>query len=442
MAKASNGRDGELPNGVRYRVEMPDKWNGDLLLQAAPIPVPLGDPPWTNGEDMFRASLERGYAIAGSANNIFWPLEGALADQELLLDEFEKTISSPGRVIAIGSSIGGIMTAGVVQRMPDRISGAVPMCGNLAGAVGIHNRELDMAFAVKHLIGRNTELQVVSIGDPERNFRLATDLLSRAQENAAGRARLALVAAIGNVPGWFSAGEVAPAPADFAAQEQQQFGWYDEVVFLVLFSLREQVERQAGGNGSWNIGIDYHRRWNQSINRDQVAGLYDLGGIDLEADLEILSNAERISADPAAVAYLERNIVFNGDLGGVPVVVMHSIGDGLVTPDNPGAFMDVVQWAGNDGLLRVLWVKRGGHCAFTDTERLTALDVLTRRIETGEWGPIEPEVLNEHGGQFDERHQRVVGMGAGMNTPAMRSAFVSYEPPEFPRLHDVRHIQG
>lgn len=432
-------RHDQLPSGATYRIEVPEDWNGDLLLQAAPHPVAPGDPPWDNGADQFRAYFERGFAVAGTANTIFWPLEQTLADQGPLLDVFAEVVGTPRHTIATGSSIGGIMSAGVVQVMPERISGALPMCGNLAGAVAIHNRELDMAFAVKHLLGGRTALEVVGIKDPAGNLAIATALLEEAQGSAAGRARLALVAAIGNVPGWFHATDDPPPSGDFAGRQLEQYGWYEHVVFLVLFSLRAQVERQAGGNGSWNGDVDYARRLAESINRDEVEGLYAVAGLDLAADLEILANSERIGADPDAVAYLDRNIVFNGDLSQVPVVVMHTIGDGLVTPDNPRAYADVVHWAGNDDLLRLLWVRRGGHCGFTDSERLTALDILVSRIETGEWGETDPHHVNDVASSLDERHRRITGMGVGADAPVAGPAFVEFDPLPFPRPHDARN---
>jgi len=430
--------DGLLPSGSRYRIEVPPSWNKDLLLHAAPIPVPVGDPPWQDGQRQFRAFYADGYAVASSANNIFWPLERAVADQPLLLDEFAARVGAPRRTIAIGTSIGGIMTAALVQAMPARLSGALPMCGNLAGAVAIHNRELDMAFAVEQLLGADTGLRVIGIDDPAGNLEIATRLLEEAQASPEGRARLAMVAAIGNVPGWFDATAPAPPADDFTAQQLEQYKWYEQVVFLVLFSLRSQIEQQAGGNPSWNVGVDYSRRFGESINRDQVEALYREAGLDVDSDLEILAAADRIEADPDAVAYLERHVVFNGNLGDVPVLAVHSTGDGLVTPDNMRAYREVVEWSGNQDLLRQLWVKRGGHCAFTDAERLTALRVLMDRIETGAWGSIEPGDLNAAARTFGERNRRLLGMGAPENAPSVDAAFVDFEPPPFPRPHDAR----
>lgn len=42
-----------------------------------------------------------------------------------------------------------------------------------------------------------------------------------------------------------------------------------------------------------------------------------------DQDLKTIQNAPRISADPSAVTYMKKYIVFNGDLD-IPVLTMHT----------------------------------------------------------------------------------------------------------------------
>ncbi|HEX8769343.1 MAG TPA: hypothetical protein VF711_01100, partial [Acidimicrobiales bacterium] len=77
---------GVLASGAQYLVEQPESWNGVLLLYAKPVPVPPGAPPWPTDEPLVRHLVEKGYAVAGHANTIFWPLEGAFKGQPELLD--------------------------------------------------------------------------------------------------------------------------------------------------------------------------------------------------------------------------------------------------------------------------------------------------------------------------------------------------------------------
>lgn len=425
---------GTLASGAQYRYEVPATWNGVLLLYSRPVPVPPRTPPWNDDEPSVAMFVDRGYAVAGSANTIFWPLESSFADLPEMAKIFATEVGAPRRTIGFGLSIGGIITAGLVQRSPGLLSGALSTCGNLAGAVAVHNRELDIAFVIGTLLAADTDLQLVRIEAPEDNLRTAMQVLGEAAATPTGRARLALSAAVGNVPGWHDPGTEEPAATDVAARLRNQVAWFEQPGFLVYFQARAQVEMQAGGNPSWNTDSDYRQLVADSVNADEVHALYAEAALDLEDDLDRLAAAPRVEADAGAVAYLEDHIVFDGNLRGVPVLTMHTDGDGLVTPDNQHAYADVVRWAGHEDELRQVYVHRGGHCSFTSAELVTGLEVLLERIEEGRWPDLTPSSLND----------RAAAIGAGPATtrsgvPA-DPAFFDYEPRPFPRPYDVRMV--
>lgn len=425
-------RAGHLASGSRFALHVPDAWNGLLLLYSRGLPLQQGEDPWSADDPLFAALIDEGYAIAGTGGAGFWPLQEIFANQEELLDKFDALVEPPQDTIAWGFSIGGIATAGLVQVMPERLSGALPLCGNLAGAVGIHNRELDIAFAIKTLLARDSPLELVRISKPEQNLELAMSVLEEAQQAAPGRARLALAAAIGNIPGWYDPASPEPPPDAFEQRQQEQFRWFEEVGMLVFFALRAQVERRSGGNPSWNVDIDYGARFVSSTNAEQVRGLYRVAGLDLAADLAALEGAPRIEAEPDAVRYLEKHIVFSGDLRGTPVLALHTSGDGLVTPDNEQAYADVVTWAGCGDLLRQLYLRRGGHCTHTAAEVLTALRALVHRVEHDRWPDLAPGWLNSATAALAPE-LKVTRDGE----PAA-PAFFPFTPPVFPRPYDVR----
>ncbi len=121
-----------------------------------------------------------------------------------------------------------------------------------------------------------------------------------------------------------------------------------------------------------------------SADSAEVAALYKAAGLDLSADLATVQNATQISADPTAVQYVEHNVTFDGKIA-IPVLTMHTTGDGLVVPENESAYRTVVHHAGNASLLRQIFVHRAGHCAFTPAETITAARVLLHRLSTGHW---------------------------------------------------------
>ncbi len=217
---------------AQYRIEVPASWNGTLFLYShgyvAPghINVATDSPAQAISSWLFG----HGYAIAGSSySSTGWALEDAFKDQVALLDLFNQRFSKPKRVIAWGGSLGGIITAGLVQLYPDRFAGAIPICGVLAGGVATWNAGLDGAYAFKTLLAPNSSLQLVNITDPAANVQQATDIFGQAEATPAGQARIALIAALGDLPGWFDPAGAEPAANDFGAQEAAQARWESQV---------------------------------------------------------------------------------------------------------------------------------------------------------------------------------------------------------------------
>jgi hypothetical protein len=255
------------------------------------------------------------------------------------------------------------------------------------------------------------------------------------QQTPKGRARLALSAALADIPGWFTPLSPEPAPTDYAAQEANQFEWAAQVDFPFVFALRAELEARAGGNPSWNTGVDYRKDLARSADAAEVRALYRAAGLDLRSDLRTLNRAARISADPAAVRYLERNIVFNGRLS-MPVLTMHTTGDGLVVPENEQAYRQVVRQAGDSTLLREIFVGRAGHCAFTPAETITAARDLLHRLATGRWGhdATNPDVLNASAAALGPVYNVFLSGSQQVATPP---AFVRFHPPAYLRPFDA-----
>ena len=109
---------------------------------------------------------------------IGWAIKEALHDQIALLDYFDAKYGTPDRTIAWGHSLGGMITAGLLERNPDRFDAALPMCGVVAGGVGVWNNGLDGEFVFKTLLAPTSALQLVHITDPNANLGLAEQILA------------------------------------------------------------------------------------------------------------------------------------------------------------------------------------------------------------------------------------------------------------------------
>jgi pimeloyl-ACP methyl ester carboxylesterase len=414
-----------------YTIELPLSWNGTLFLYSHGYVQPGAPNPASAAPDraVARWLLDGGYALAGSSfSSTGWAVDDALKDQIALLDHFTQAVGKPKRVIAIGASLGGIITAGLVQTYPGRFAAAIPVCGVLAGGVAAWNTALDGAYAFKTLLAPTSKLQVVHITDPSGNLQLAQDLVAPALQTQAGQARVALMAALSDLPGWFVPTSPAPAPTDYPAMAAAQAEWETRIDFAFAFSNRAELEARAGGNPSWNAGVDYRHQLDVSPDRVEVEALYRAAGLDLAADLRTLNAGATIKPDPQALAYLDRNISFDGRLT-VPVLTMHTTADGLVVPQDETAYADVVRSAGSQDLLRQVFVQRAGHCAFTSAEVIALIEVMLRRLDTGQWdaAALTPDALNGAALQLGVSLNAIAGL-----FPA-NPAFASFAPGPYPR---------
>ena len=427
---------GTLSDGATYLIQVPPNWNGTLFLYSHGYVVPGSPNPATDVGDPITGAvmLAQGFALAGSSYaSTGWAIQQALPDQIATLNAFDRRVGRPSRTIAWGHSLGGIITAGLIQDYPGRFAGALPMCGVLSGGVATWNTALDSEFAFQQLIDPSVQVVNITIPptDPTANLNGAEAAAEAAQATPQGRARLALASALDNTPGWFTPLSPEPAANDFAAQEANQFEWQTEVDFPFAFFLRAELEGRAGGNPSWNTGVNYFRDLRRSADYREVRALYKAAGLSLHADLATLESAPRISADPAAVRYLERYISFNGKLA-VPVLTMHTIGDGLVVPENEQAYASVVRRAGDSSQLRQIFVSRAGHCAFTPAETVTAAHVLLRRLATGHWDASALRASN--------LNAAAAALGPSLNVFESGTKLVP-TPPAFRTFHPTRYLR-
>jgi pimeloyl-ACP methyl ester carboxylesterase len=388
---------GKFTDGAKYLIQVPSNWNGTLVLYSHGYVVPGSSNPAEDVGDPITGAylLANGYALGGSSYaTTGWAFQQAVPDQIKVLDTFKTLVGAPSRTIAWGHSLGGMVTAGLVQLYPQRFDAALPMCGVVAGAVGTWNEALDSAFAFDVLLGPGSGLKLVNIKNPTKNVTIAEEILSAAQKNAKGQARVALTAALGDTPGWYDPLSPEPSPTDYAAQEANQYLWLANVDFLFAFDFRAELEARAGGNASWNNGVDYETQLKNSVDYEEVQALYQKAGLSLDTDLQALKEAARIKAKQSALTYLEQNIIFNGRIS-IPVLTLHTKGDGLVVVEDESAYKNVIDEEHDGALLRQLFVHRAGHCEFTPAETVVAFGALISRLDTGKWPALGLGVLNK-----------------------------------------------
>jgi len=415
-----------LLDGTPYRIAVPAKWNGTLLLDLDFVPSPGTWPSL-----IYDWLLSRGYAVAGTARVMNTVSASVWAHRLLqVLHIARKVHGRPDRVIAYGQSGGGAAARAFVQEMPHSIDGAIAMSTPGSGQVSLLNQALDATFAAKELLAPHNDLLPLvdlpaDLTPMEAEWKR---VLAAAQETAAGRARIALAATLTQLPCWgLESGAAGPPdPHDIPAVQR---GLFHELTYLAAgrhrASLRQAVESLAG-NPSWNTEVDYAKLFAaaDAPARGVVAALYAHAGLDVFQDLAQLNAAPRIAADPAGVDYA-RESTFDGRLA-KPLLYMTTTGDPLLPVSNSQPLETAARAAGVVDLLRMLYVQAPGHCTFTTAEIGAALATMSERIDTGHWPATSPQAMNERGARLDASRTRFIDYDPG---PGYRPFFAYSEYP-------------
>jgi hypothetical protein len=386
--------NGTLDDGTQWAVAKPARWNGTLVLDLDGANFiarrnrdaqPSVDASATKtAADYFDGFTEwlvaSGYAYGGITREpVGYDYPKAVAYLLTTRDRAIDAWGEPRRTLVSGVSRGSFAARKALELHPDVFDGGLISAGGGAGEIAVLNNKLNALFALKTLVDPQAPLKLVNIDVPSETAAL-TALVAKAGASPQGRARLALAAAIVQFARWTDRKRPKPAPGDYEAQLDQTLASFG---FAIAIPVRAAVEKLAGGNVSWNTDVDYGKLLADSGRQEMVASLYAAAEISLADDLRALAEAPRISADPDAVARVERLMTYTG-----------KIRDPLVNVDNDDpvdpmsdklVYRDLLRREGTDPLFRLLWSDRPGHVGMSSLDRAVGFSLLIDRIDNGEW---------------------------------------------------------
>lgn len=323
-------------NGAQYRIDVPEKWNGSLVLYChgySPVPGQFKEGP---PNALAKEFLDRGYALAQSGYSAGgWAIQEALTDTESLRRHFVSKYGAPKETWITGHSMGGFLTMAFMEMHPATFDGGLPLCGPLASPSTFMTKQLEMFAVVNHYFPG----LLPKIGET------GGVLDNRAWAEKIGKAFAAAPekAAIVRKVGGFKADRDAAGV----------------IAFGVLF--QAELFKRAGGNPFDNRSVIY-------------TGTPD--------DAAINDTTPRYSADPKAAAYLRSYYSPTGRIE-KPMLAIHTVYDPLVPAWVPNNYPSLATAAGRGDLFVQQYVKRDGHCTISPAETGRGFDELRAWAKDG-----------------------------------------------------------
>jgi pimeloyl-ACP methyl ester carboxylesterase len=401
---------GEL-DGAAYEIELPEKWNGTLLLyshgyrQAEPAPPDFAavrtDAQAAPNTEVSQALLAQGYALAGSAYKTNgWAVQDGVDAGERLHDFFSRNVGEPARTYVWGESLGGLITETLAEKHPDWVAGAAPLCGVLGGTNLNFDLALDLAWAVKTLIHPQFKVgEYASYEEAVANFDGAYKaVLAATKDTANGIPKLLLIAALVDAP-------TQTVNYDGSTLQSQAGAVVESLVTGLVFStaVRQEIEERVGGNPSSNADAKYVPR--VSAAERQLIETVSAGSTD--RNLALLEKAPRVEPDSDARAKFDGLGTPTGDIK-VPTLTLHTRADPLVLVQNETVFgskvaaskartADLIQlYTAAPATYRKPAPYGAGHCNFTTDELTGVVSVLDGWVRNGRY-PVGPALVEAFG---------------------------------------------
>lgn len=332
-ARADFGRLG----GAVYQIEMPDHWNGRLVLWMEGF----GEfaPQTKVGPPRLRAYLiAQGYAWgASSFSSTSW-IPGRAADETAAVwDRFATTYGRPSRTYVIGQSMGGAAGNIAAERYADRFDGVLALCGSAGATSGLQNPAnvfVAGAFAA---------------GVTQAQFDAATDIGALIRDR------------------------IRPALRD--PQTRDRF----ERIMVDLSGGPRPFDREG-------IRLEEDTDWRRAALEVGTGVVphhdtpYHLGPSSTVSDDEFNREAVHLRTNDGLLQNYVAGNEATGELR-VPLLTMHATGDGQVPIDEARILERRVDAASRQDLLVQRIFRDAGHCGFTSTEQVAGFEALVAWVE-------------------------------------------------------------
>lgn len=356
-----------VQGGAGYRIEVPDDWNGSLVMWAHGFRG-TGLELIVDNHPLRQFLIPNGYAWASSSySRNDYDITVGVQDTHALATHFNGLVGNPERTYITGASMGGHITAVSLEQYRNFYDGALAICGVL-GDFELFDYFLDFNAAAQQLGTGSSTFPV----DP------ATYISSTVPEAKAG---------LEAVPGgWPNA--LNTDGQNFKNLVELRSGGERPNFDEAWFFWNTFPSFQSGpGNFLFDLGIgdgSLARSPGNAVDNSDVVYQFDTDPGLSPAEQALNDDIVRVSADPQGRSPngLAQVPPIAGDPS-VPVLTLHNLGDLFVPFHNEVVYGNEAAGNGRSDLVVQRAIRGVGHCDFTASEFVTAFVDLVAWVEHG-----------------------------------------------------------
>ena len=352
--------------GAGYRIEVPDDWNGDLVVWAHGFRG-TGLELTVDNHPLRPLLIQLGYAWAASSySRNDYDIATGVQDSHALVQRFSGLVGNPDKVYMTGASMGGHITGVAIEQYANTFDGALPICG-VMGDYELFDYFLDYNAAAQQL-GTGTSVFPV---DPAGYLFFTVPAIKTNLELFPGTFPFTL-----NPTGQQFKNLVELRSGGVRPNFDEAFLFWNSIPaasgagnFLFELGIGDGTLPRAPGNGVDNEDVVYQFDTDPALTLDEQS---------------LNDGIVRAVRDPQAGSSqgLAQVPLVSGDIS-IPVVTLHNLGDLFVPVLNQVEYASRVEAAGKSDLLVQRAIRGAGHCDFTAAELSTAFLDLVTWVEAG-----------------------------------------------------------
>ncbi|MEP6388941.1 MAG: prolyl oligopeptidase family serine peptidase [Halioglobus sp.] len=359
-----------------YRIEVPDDWNGGLVVYAHGFRG-TGPELTVDNHPLRPLLIPQGYAWAASSyDRNDYDISSGVKSSHALIGKFTGLVGTPSRIYMTGASMGGHITAVAIEQYPNLFDGALPFCG-VMGDYAMFDYFLDFNLAAQQLGTGSSTYPVATNLNETINYLFGTVPAIKSNLEAFSG-------------GWPTA--LNPQGQQLKNLAEIQSGGdrpnFDEAWFF--WNSPPEVGG-AGANFLFELAIgdgSFPRAPGSAVDNIDTTYQFDADP-ELSPEEETLNTyIFRLAAEPQTRRKqgLAQIPTISGDIN-IPVLTLHNLGDLFVPVLNQVEYQKRVSANGQSDLLVQRAIRGVVHCDFTPQELGRAFVDLATWVEFG----VKPE---------------------------------------------------